>query len=351
MAFLTFQNVKLDGIASSVPKSKQKVEDCQCLTKTEAEKLSITTGIWERRLANTDICTSDLCLAAAEQLIKDLNWEKSSIDALIFVTQTPDYILPSTAPILQDKLNLNKTCLTLDISLGCSGYVYGLTTLCALVSSGSIMRALLLVGDTITKICSPLDKSTYPLFGDAGSATALSYDKNAKPISANLYSDGSGSESIIVKDGAYRNTITEESIKTKNISEGIQRSANQLMLDGMDVFSFGISKAPHVVKELLGNLNIETKDVDYFIFHQANKMMNDKIKKKLALTDAQVPYCLEKFGNTSCATIPLTISTQLSENLNAQSAKLILCGFGVGLSWGAMYLEVDSLVCSPLIEL
>ena len=181
---------------------------------------------------------------------------------------------------------------------------YGLSTLATLVSMGSIKRALLLVGDTITKICSEMDKSTYPLFGDAGSATALEYDTNAKPIYADLRSDGEGYESIIVKDGGRRNAINQDSLTEVLIDEGISRSPSQLALNGMDVFSFGISKAPEIVRELLSNFSIDINSIDYFVFHQANKMMNEKIRKKLDIEPAKVPYSLESFGNTSCATIP-----------------------------------------------
>src|ERR1041384_3424252 len=132
MAFLNIPNVKIAGIASCVPAQKQLVQDCKCLSREDAAKLSATTGIFERRVSNEETCTSDLCLAAANKLIDELKWERSSIEALIFVTQTPDFILPSTAPILQNKLNLSHRCLTLDISLGCSGYVYGLSTLATL---------------------------------------------------------------------------------------------------------------------------------------------------------------------------------------------------------------------------
>ncbi len=187
MAFLTIPNISISGIASCVPKSKQLVTDTGCFSIEDAGKFSDATGVKERRIANDDTCTSDLCVAAAEQLLTQLNWERSSIDALVFVSQTPDYTLPSTSPLIQHRLNLSQKCLTLDISLGCSGYVYGLSTLATLVSMGTIKRALLLVGDTVTKVCSTNDKSTYPLFGDAGSATALMYDTMAKPIYANLY--------------------------------------------------------------------------------------------------------------------------------------------------------------------
>src|ERR1041385_6725644 len=182
MAFFTIPNVRLEGIVCAVPTRVQLVEECVCLSKEDAAKITETTGIRERRIADFVTTTSDLCYASANELIQRLGWDRSEIDALVFVTQTPDYDIPATSPILQNKLGLSTQCFTLDISLGCSGYVYGYTTIASLMATGSIKKGLLLVGDTVSKVCSPQDKSTYPLFGDAGSATAFSYDPDAKPI-------------------------------------------------------------------------------------------------------------------------------------------------------------------------
>ncbi len=351
MSFQNIPNVKVVGISSCVPKDIRLVSEESCLTNEEASKLSESTGIFERRIVGSDLCTSDLCVVAAEKLIAELEWDKNDIDILIFVTQTPDYILPATSPLLQHRLGLSTACFTLDISLGCSGYVYGLSTVASLMSLGNFKKGLLLVGDTISKVCSVNDKSTSPLFGDAGTATALVYDKSATPIYANMRSDGSGYKSIIINDGGYRNPATPESLIKKNIDDHIARNNTQLMLDGMDVFSFGITMAPKVVNELLESTQQAIDSYDYFIFHQANKMMNEKIRKKLKIDPEKVPYSLEKFGNTSCATIPLTITTSLSDILNTENRNLILCGFGVGLSWGAISLSMGPICLPKLIEI
>lgn len=339
MAFLTIPNVSIEGIVSCIPRQRHLVSECKCLTPEEASKLTATTGIAERRIAEVATCSSDLCVEAANNLINKLQWSRNEIEAVVFVTQTPDYILPATSPLIQERLKLSQDCYTLDISLGCSGYVYGLTTLAGLLSTGSIKKALLLVGDTVSKVCSPLDKSTYPLFGDAGTATALIHNPSAPPILANMKSDGSGYKAIMINDGGFRNPYSSSTLTNVEVSAGISRNAANLILEGMDVFSFGITKAPAVTKELLSKGGLSVADVDYFIFHQANMMMNEKIRKKLDLDISKVPYSLEKYGNTSCATIPLTMTTQISQRLLSQTNKLVLCGFGVGLSWGAVYME------------
>lgn len=312
-----------------------------------------TTGIEQHRIASPAICASDLCISAAEKLITDLHWEKSEIDAIVFVSQTPDYILPATSTLIQAKLGLSESCYTLDISLGCSGWVYALSVLAALIESGSMKKGLLLAGDTILKLCSSEDKSTYPLFGDAGTATALEYNDTEERSSMSfcLNTDGNGYEAIIVRDGGYRNPTNENSLIKDTYESGISRSRMNLELDGMSVFSFGISKAPQCVKTLLEYSDMDKDSVDYYIFHQANLFMNEKIRKKLKLEPEKVPYSLQKFGNTSCASIPLTLVTQLAPQLREKKLKLLGCGFGVGLSWGAVLFDTNRIACPDLIEL
>jgi 3-oxoacyl-[acyl-carrier-protein] synthase-3 len=351
MAVLSISNVRIVGISACVPSQSFSVGDGISLTEPEVEKIKKNTGIYNRRIAPANICTSDLCMASAEKLIEELGWDKADIDLLIFVTQTPDYILPATSPLIQNRLGLSSNCFTLDISLGCSGYVYGLVTVASLMSSGNFKKALLLVGDTVAKFCSPNDKSTYPLFGDAGSATALIHDTLAKPILANMKSDGSGYESIIINDGGFRNMVNPNSLEEVFIEEGISRNNCQLVLNGTEVFSFGISKAPQVVSELMETFSIASDEIDYFIFHQANLFMNERIRKKLKLPEDKVPYSLKDFGNTSCATIPLTIVSQLSDDVKKNPLQMILCGFGVGLSWGSVKIDIDGIVCPDLIEI
>lgn len=350
MAFLDLKHVTIRGIAACVPKESEFNKDIYSQW-GDYEQFLLTTGIEQRRKASDLVCSSDLCIAAAEKLIADLNWEKSDIDAVIFVTQTPDYILPSTAPIIQEKLGLGNHCYTLDISLGCSGWVYALSVLAALMQNGSLKKGLLLAGDTILKFCSPQDKSTYPLFGDAGSATALEYNSDDVSIQFCMNSDGAGKEAIIIRDGGYRNPVTYNSLIPAFYAEGIIRHKLNLELDGMNVFSFGISKAPQVVKELLEHFIINQEAVDYYTFHQANFFMNEKIRKKLKLSVERVPYSLKEFGNTSCASIPLTLVTQIGYELKKRKLIHVACGFGVGLSWGAVSFETDKIVCPDLIEL
>lgn len=310
-----------------------------------------STGIKSRRCSDGAVTAADLCLAATERLIDDLNWNRNEIEALVFVTQTPDYILPATSCVLQQRLGLSQDCYTLDISLGCSGWVYALSVITSLMQNGTIKKGLLLAGDTITKLCSPNDKSTYPLFGDAGSATALEFDEDSEGLKFCFNSDGSGYQTIIVRDGGYRNQVSHDSLKEVPIDESISRRGIDLVLDGMDVFSFGITKAPKSVRQLCEHFEIEKDSVDLFSFHQANKMMNEMIRKKLKLPEEKVPYCMDEFGNTSCASIPLALVTREKYKLVTEKLRHIACGFGVGLSWGSVYFETDKIIVPDLIEI
>ncbi len=351
MALFSIERVKLAGISACVPKNKENNWEHPRLSKTEIENFISTTGVEERRIVNKDVCTSDLCIAAAEKLIADLNCDKEDIDIVVFVSQSPDYILPVTSAIIQDKLGLKKGCLAIDIPLGCSGYVYGISVIAAMIQSCKLKKGLLLVGDTTSKIVSPTDKSAHPLFGDAAAASLFEYSETAAPILFDLGTDGSGYKAIIVPDGGFRNPYTKDSLTDVIIEEGIKRNNCQLVLDGMDVFSFGISQAPKTVNALVNHFGINKEEVDHFIFHQANMMMNKMVAKKLKLAPEQVPYSLKHFGNTSSATIPLTIVTELRDKLEAgRKQKFVLCGFGVGLSWGTIYVETTDLVVSELVE-
>jgi 3-oxoacyl-[acyl-carrier-protein] synthase-3 len=325
MSFITVENISIVGMAAAVPKQN---------SINNNEKFIAATGVAEKRITDKTICTSDLCLKAAEQLISDLVIDKTDIEVLIFVSQTPDYKLPVTSTILQHKLGLSQACLCLDIPLGCSGYVYGLTVISSLMSTGKIKKGLLLVGDTISKEVDPNDQSTEPLFGDAGTATLLTYDENANPMLFGLGSDGEGYESIIITNSGARCSDSE---------------MNKLSLNGIDVFNFGTNKVPKVVNQFMDNFGLNKDLIDHFVFHQANKFMNDKIYKKLGIAVNKTSSSLKNFGNTSSATIPLTIVTELGGVEKNNS--VLFCGFGVGLSWGTFYTKTNNdIFCLKLIE-
>ena len=351
MAFLTIPHVKIRGVAAAVPKEIKEVSKLDCFAEGEAEKTIELTGIRESRLAPEGKVCSDYCMEAAEQLISKLGWEKNTIDALIYISVSRDYIEPNTATVIQGKMELPDTCYTIDLPMACSGYCYGLSVMGSLLSLGCMKRALMLVGDTPSKIMSPFDKTLWPLHGDAGTATALEYSLDAKPMFFNLMSDGKQMEAIIAPASGVREPITEERLKMIEIGEGIVRNRTHVAMDGMGVFAFTMSKVPKCIKNLLENFCIDVDEVDYLLLHQANQYIDEKIRKKMRFSKDKTPYCLEKFGNTSSGTIPMTMVTKISEQLRGGKNKLVMSGFGAGLSWAAVYVETEFIEVLPLIEI
>lgn len=343
MAFLEFKNVRVAGISAGVPKKKICNLDLKDLSKDyDAAAFVETTGVLERRVDN--LTTSDCCIPAAEKLIIDLGWDKAEIDAVIFVSQTTDYYLPATACIVQDKLGLNKECYAEDIVLGCSGWVYGLSNAVALMSSGHFKKVLLMAGDAKRHV-----ETNDALFGFAGTVTALEYEEGNNGFQFHFGTDGSGFDAIIIPDGGSRNQITADSFKEEEI-DGKTYNRLQTRMKGMDVFSFGITTAPKSVKKLSEHFGFDYQEADYLILHQANMKMNTMIAKKLKFEPERVPSCMYHFGNTSSASIPLTIVTELKGKLK-ETTKFLCCGFGVGLSWGTVRFETKNLLISDLVEI
>lgn len=344
MAFLSVKNVAIVGISAGVP--KQIMPTISTTDKYDANAFAETTGVVEKRYSN-DFTTSDLGKEAAEQLISDLGWDKKEIGALVFVSQTPDYILPATSCILQDKLGLSKDCYSLDISLGCSGWVYGLSVISSLMQSGMIKKGILIAGDARKQCFEEPDQ----LFGFAATVTAVEYQEGAEGFKFHFGTDGSGYDAIIKPVGGCRNQVTAKDLEPVMCEDGRMRHGFQTKMKGMDVFAFGITTAPKSIKKLVAEYNLNTENVEYYVFHQANRKMNDTISKKLKLKEEQVPYSMTHFGNTSSASIPLTIVSQLAEKIANKNTELIGCGFGVGLSWGTVHFTTNNPVISKLVEL
>jgi 3-oxoacyl-[acyl-carrier-protein] synthase-3 len=350
MALFTVPHVKISGIAGCAPKNTEDNKEFSLLSESERDLFIRTVGIRYRRVAPKGVTASDLCTAAAEKLLSDLKWNREEIKALVFVTQTPDYIIPNTSSLLQEKLGLSKSCIAFDVNLGCSGYVYGLSIVGSLLQNMSGGKALLLVGDISTQTISMQDKSTAPLFSDAGTATAIEYSPNGF-MHFNLQTDGKEFDDIIIEDGGYRNPFSEKSLEMVEHEKGITRSALDMKLDGLKIFNFALREIAPNINTLLEENNRGKGAVDYFIFHQANLLMLESVRKKLQLETGKVPYSLYDYGNTSSATIPVTMVSKLREELVSKKLNLVLSGFGVGLSWGSVYLETENIVCPELIEI
>lgn len=348
MAFLKTELTAIRAIYTCVPKTIERTVDYEWISLQDRQLFTKTTGIIERRVASESTTCSDLCFEAANQLLNDLNC-KGEIDLVLFVSQSPDYFLPATSIILQNRLGIPTNALAFDVNLGCSGYVYGLSIASHFIQSGNIKKVLLLAGDKSTISTNYEDKSTFPLFGDAGTATLLEFDETAKTWFFSMASDGKGKDAIIIEHGHSRHPYGTIEDETFEIEPGIIRSKKHLKLNGMEVFNFALKEVAPSIKELLQFAKKEVGEVDYFVFHQANKLINDSVRKKLKIDETKVPLSIDYFGNTSSASIPLTICKELSESVLNENKSYLLSGFGVGFSWATVLLDLAT-VKTKMIE-
>lgn len=353
MAVVNTPEVQIRGIAACVPEKREANRPLALFADVSAaERFIASTGVESRHIVgDSGICASDLCSRAADELLTALGWEKQTIDCLIFVSQTPDFLTPATSCLLQKRLSLPSSCYALDISLGCSGWVYGLSVMGALLGGGTMRRGLLLAGETPSVTKSPRDRSTYPLFGDAGTATAVEFVPNDQGMHFVFGTDGEGAEAIMIRDGGRRHPFSPESLEYHEIEAGIIRNNLQLSLDGAAVFAFALRRVPECVQNLLEHVGVDLAAIDYCVLHQANHFLNDKLRRKLGLPERKVPSSLREFGNTSSASVPLTMVTNIADELDGAPRLVLASGFGVGLSWGAVLLRTNAVVCPPLLRL
>ena len=344
MALWEIKNVAVRGVTGTVPNHAVKTVDFDIFTQEEADIFDNTVGIKNRYIGPDDLCTSDLCFDAAERLLAALGWEKESIDMLVFGSVTGDYKTPPTAGILQHRLGLPTSTFVLDIPMGCCGSMYAINVAGNLLSAGSVKRALLLVGDTALRMGSLKDKSRVPLFGDSGTAMALEYDPTAEDIVIEFNTLGSGYEALITPHGGFRHPITAESFIEEDFGNGIIRAPKDTLISGMDVFSFAITRPPISIKKMMEKYGLTTENVDYFLIHQANKLIVDRIVKKLKLPLEKTPYDLQEFGNLGGASVPMLMTYNIPNELQTRPLTLLCSSFGLGLTWGTMILRTQKMV-------
>jgi len=351
MAELTFEHIGISCMAGAVPKNLIKNRDYTEHFPADAVKEIVDkTGVEERRFTVEGQTASDLCFAAAEQIFEDNSLDKSDIDILLFVSQTPDYRMPATSVTLQHRLGLGKSTAAFDINLGCSGFVYGLSVAYAYANMPGIHKVLLLDGETRSKVYHPKDRKTGFIFGDAGVAAIIEKNENLGESFFSLNSDGSKSDLIKIDAGGYRNPSSQETVVEKVVDEyGNIRTDEHGYMNGADVFNFVLREIPKNIKKTLARAETTGDDCDYVVCHQANKFMNDYLAKKLKLDKSKVPSTIEKYGNTSSVSIPITIVDQLKDKLSGKK-KLLLSGFGVGMSWATAVLPTENVKISEVVE-
>ena len=338
MSQLTINKVRIAGMSACVPST---VEDNRTLPiyhdENEALKVITSTGIERHHKVDDDTTASDLTVKAVEALLAKMEWTAQDVDCFAYVCTSRDYIAPQTACILQDRLGLRNDCCVFDLPFGCSGWVYGMSIVASLMSHGTLKRAILVAAETNTRNRNPRDTAVRPLFGDAATATALEYDpERARPMNFMYGVDGSGFDAVWAPYGGIRNPVTPEALEEKEVSPGVFRRGVDMIVNGMDVFGFAIKQPPKSLKELIETFNIDVETVDLLLLHQANKFIDEKIRKAVKMPPEKTPYCLEEYGNVTSASIPLTMVTRCKDALSGDEKHCVACGFGVGLAWASM---------------
>jgi len=298
------------------------------------EKIADKVGVNKRHIAGDNESSADLATKAAEKLFEEYDIDRNKIDFILFCTQSPDYFLPTSACLIQDRLNIPTSCGALDFNLGCSGYVYGLSLAKGLILGGIAKNVLLLTGETYSKFMHPKDKGNRTIFGDAGSATLVSSEGFAKIGNFSLGTDGKGGENLIVKSGRIKNRKSMNDLSFDESGNPI--SSDHLYMNGSEIFNFTIDAIPPLIKDVLEKNELSEDNIDYFVFHQANKFMLNFLRKKLRIPEEKFPIFMSEVGNTVSATIPITLFEELQKGI--LSGNVVLAGFGVGYSWGATVL-------------
>lgn len=353
MAIITHKNVGVSAMAACVPSNviDNYQYDLDIWPKDEVKKVVDKVGVFERRFADEKTCSSDLCFAAAEKLIADNKIDRSEIDLVVFLSQTPDFRMPATSILLQDRLGLPMSTMAFDISLGCSGFISALNVVYAMMNNQGFRKALLLNGETRSKVYSRKDRREAFIFGDAGVACLIERDEKFGESHFSINSDGSRGKLIMIHGGGYRNMSSAATIEERVVDEyGNIRSDEQGHMDGADVFNFVIIEVPKDIKRLMKATEQDIEQMDYYVFHQANAFINNYIAKKMKLDMAKIPWTISKYGNTSSVSVPLTIVSELKDQMKGKKT-IMMSAFGVGMAWATAIVPFVDCKISNIVEI
>lgn len=342
-----FNNIEIVGIASAVPNNIVRNDSYyEKFGKEAVDKFIAMAGVHETHIAVPEQTASDLAFVAAKKILDEQKIPTEKIGILIFVTQTPDYRVPATAMVLHKRLELSKDCIVFDINLGCSGFVFGMHVVSSLLQTTNTQYAMLVMGDTGSKISSADDRGSVMLFGDSGSAVLVEKRENSAPMHMSFMSDGSGFKSIIIPSGAFRNM--NGSHEPVLWGDGNIRSDYHSFVNGTEVFNFTMFDVPPLIKAFMAENMTTTDDYDGVILHQANVFILKQLSKKLKFPWEKIPVSMDRFGNTSVCSIPLTLCDAYA-NKDIKNIFALMCGFGVGLSWGVIDAHIDTNNIYPII--
>ncbi len=323
----------IKAITSCVPsKYFDNVKDTTEFDIEEVKKVVRMAGVEKRHIADDSICSSDLCISSAKDVMRSLDWSPESIDALIFVTQSPDYFLPSTACLAHRDLGLSANCAAFDVGLGCSGYPYGLWLASMMLQGPGFKRVLLLHGETPTRFANSSDRAVALLFGDGGSATAIETsgtNEGNNDWFFSVHTDGTGYADLIIEGGGFRDRFPAD------------KKSCFVHMNGANIFNFTIKRVPSLVEETLEGAGISKNEIDYFIFHQSNRFIMSHLAKKMDLPKEKLPMTIGEFGSAGGPSVPLTVVNGGLSRPTGKALKLLLLGYGVGLSWGSALVDLS----------
>lgn len=351
---LKFQNKIISGILTVLPENEVKFEDeieNYNFSRSQSMKLKLVMGYNKRRVVKEGTTSSDLCIYGMNYLFEQNLLKKEDIDALILVTQSPDYFMPPTSHIIQGKLDLKQDMVCMDISQGCSGYIVGLNQAFMLLEQEEIKKVVLLNADVLSQKVSKKDRNSNPIIGDGASITIVENSKAHNDIYAAVKVDGKGAEALIIPAGGFKMPSTNETAELKEDQSGNFRALDHLKMKGDEVFNFVQREVPPMIESLLHKAGYKKEDIDYYMFHQPNRFMLRKLADKIGVPYEKMPdNIVEKFGNSSGVSIPTAITFNLGEKLLEDSFLVCMSGFGTGLNWASLIMPLGKLTFCELIN-
>ncbi|WP_459189871.1 3-oxoacyl-ACP synthase III family protein [Parabacteroides sp. APC149_11_2_Y6] len=344
---LRFINKKISGILTVLPSREVSFEDEMCnynFSTAKSLKLKMAMGYNKHRIVEDGVCVSDLCCYGLTYLFEHSLLKREDVDALILVTQSPDYFMPPTSNIIQGRVGLKHDMICMDINQGCAGFVLGLMQAFMLLEQPTIRKVVLLNADVLSRKVSKRDRNSNPLIGDGASVTVIERSINNQPIYGNIKMDGSRAEALIIPAGGFKEFSSAETSEMKEDMNGNFRSKENLVMKGDEVFNFVQTEVPPMIEALLKTAGIGKDEVDYYMFHQPNRFMLQKLADKIGISRDKMPSnIVENFGNASGVTIPTNITFNIGERLFEEEFLVCLSGFGVGLTWSSLLMKIGNL--------
>lgn len=351
---LAYRNKRITGVLTVIPKNcktfDEEMKNYQA-DKKRSRRLKLVMGYDRHHFVEPGVCASDLAVFGVETLLHEGKLRKEEIDAIVTVTQSPDYFMPTTGAVIHGRLGLDSHVYCVDISQGCTGYLTGLMEAFSLLDQPQARKVLLINVDVLSHKVSKEDRNSYPLIGDAASVTVVERTEEETRIDGEIRMDGSRHDALMIPAGGFRQPSTPETAVLHEDSEGNRRSLDNLVMKGADVFNFVQTEMPPLLASLFARLGVKKEEIDWFLFHQPNKFMVEKLAQAIDVPLEKMPSnIVTYFGNASGVTIPTNICYNVGEKLLGHTYKVCLAGFGVGLTWGAMVLELGQLDFCEMVE-